>query len=123
MVIYLHILNVAQWFSMTAGSKTPLDFFTAYVVVVTLICGEQIKWVIGQDRRREGAAACNCAGRSEVLRGWTACGRCIAAVQAPSCCLLPTCCCGVLGCVLPPVKCLAACARATPWVRCAGACT
>ncbi len=75
MVIYLHILNVAQWFSMTAGSKTPLDFFTAYVVVITLICGEQIKWVLvhdsackrgGLQARHSGVA---CAEPAEVHPG------------------------------------------------------
>ncbi|GLI62563.1 hypothetical protein VaNZ11_005233 [Volvox africanus] len=44
--VYLSILDVAHFFSGGSGSKTSLDIFSVYVLVVSLIFSEQIKHVL-----------------------------------------------------------------------------
>ncbi|EFJ43291.1 hypothetical protein VOLCADRAFT_96527 [Volvox carteri f. nagariensis] len=44
--VYLSILDVARFFSSGGGSKTSLDIFSVYVLVVSLIFSEQIKHVL-----------------------------------------------------------------------------
>ncbi|KAG2489725.1 hypothetical protein HYH03_011832 [Edaphochlamys debaryana] len=46
MAVYLAILDVTRFFTGGSSSKTSLDIFTAYVVVVTLVFSEQIKNVL-----------------------------------------------------------------------------